>query len=90
MFQTFQMEEQMRQREEVTLMRYSLPRNIRRRIITWKLSAKLARAEPDKGSGEADTSKDTSGPESPEELQRSWTTVLGMARSRQSYQGKAP
>ncbi|GKC21620.1 hypothetical protein Tco_1023770 [Tanacetum coccineum] len=80
MFQTFQMEEQMRQREEVTLMRYSLPRNIQRRIITWKLSAKLARVDTDKGSGEADTSKDTSGPESPEELQRSWY-VEGQIRS---------
>ncbi|GKC57703.1 reverse transcriptase domain-containing protein [Tanacetum coccineum] len=41
-------------------MRYSLPRNIQRRIITRKLSAKLARAELDKGSGEANMSKDMS------------------------------
>ncbi|GKA08266.1 hypothetical protein Tco_0687597 [Tanacetum coccineum] len=42
--------------------------------------ANLARAEPDKCSGEADMSKDTSGPESPEELRRSWY-VEGQTRS---------
>ncbi|GKB06483.1 hypothetical protein Tco_0834716 [Tanacetum coccineum] len=38
------------------------------------------RAELDKCSGEADMSKDTSGPESPEELRRSWY-VKGQTRS---------
>nr|GEY51604.1 hypothetical protein [Tanacetum cinerariifolium]GEY74305.1 hypothetical protein [Tanacetum cinerariifolium]GFB93765.1 hypothetical protein [Tanacetum cinerariifolium] len=33
--------------------------------------ANLAQAKPEKCSEEADMSKDTSGPESPEELQRS-------------------
>nr|GEX22957.1 hypothetical protein [Tanacetum cinerariifolium] len=48
-------------------MRYSLPRN------TWRKNiAKLARAKLNKCSGDADLSKDMSGPESPPELWRSW------------------
>ncbi|GKG41591.1 hypothetical protein Tco_0473342 [Tanacetum coccineum] len=42
--------------------------------------ANLARVEQDKCSGEVDMSKDTSGPESPEELWRSWY-VEGQIRS---------
>ncbi|GKB53877.1 hypothetical protein Tco_0904630 [Tanacetum coccineum] len=38
----------------------------------------LGGLKPKKCSGEADLSKDKSGPEPPPEFQRSWTTVLGM------------
>ncbi|GKD47196.1 hypothetical protein Tco_1271841, partial [Tanacetum coccineum] len=44
-------------------------------------SAKLTRAKLNKRSGDADLSKDKSGPKSPPEFQRSWC-VEGHARSR--------
>ncbi|GKB97046.1 hypothetical protein Tco_0983183 [Tanacetum coccineum] len=62
------------------IQRYEIDRLAPSRVMVLRWSfqevdvANLARAEPDKCSGEADMSKDTSGLESPEELRRSWIT----------------
>ncbi|GJZ76243.1 reverse transcriptase domain-containing protein [Tanacetum coccineum] len=72
------------------MMRYSLPLEHPNDKSGLDASAKLAWAKLNKSSRDADLSKDKSGPESPLDFRRSWTTVLGRTRNRQVVPRESP